>query len=118
MRAAKLQKKAAKVGFDWPELDGILAKIEEELGEVREELRERDREKGSPALESEVGDLLFSVVNLARRLGIDPEVALEGTNVKFEDRFGTMEGALKSEGRTLEAAGLAEMERQWQVAKG
>lgn len=118
LRAAKLQKKAAKVGFDWPELDGILAKIEEELGEVREELRERDREKGSPALESEVGDLLFSVVNLARRLGIDPEVALEGTNVKFEDRFGTMEGALKSEGRTLEAAGLAEMERQWQVAKG
>ena len=71
----------------------------------------------SAALESEVGDLLFSVVNLARRLGIDPEVALEGTNVKFEDRFGAMEEALKDDGRSLEDAGLEEMEREWEKAK-
>lgn len=117
LRAAKLQKKAAKVGFDWPGVEGVLEKIEEELGEVRAELPVGEGEKVSAALESELGDLLFAVVNLARRLGIDPEVALEGTNVKFEGRFGAMEGALKSEGQSLQEADLAEMERQWQLAK-
>ncbi len=117
LRAAKLQKKAAKVGFDWPEVEGILEKIEEELGEVRNELVGHSGEEVSPALESEVGDLLFAVVNLARRLGLDPEVALEGTNVKFEDRFAAMEVALKSEGQSLEEAKLDEMERLWEAAK-
>ena len=115
LRAAKLQKKAAKVGFDWPGVEGILEKIEEEMREVRAELEGCE---GSAALESEVGDLLFSVVNLARRLGIDPEVALEGTNVKFEDRFGVMEEALSAEGQSLQEADLDEMERQWERAKG
>ncbi len=117
LRAAKLQKKAAKVGFDWPGVEGILEKIEEELGEVKAELPAEGGEV-TPELESEVGDLLFVVVNLARKLGIDPEVALEGTNVKFEERFAAMEAGLKRSGRSLEEANLGEMERGWQVAKG
>lgn len=116
LRAAKLQKKAGKVGFDWPGVEGVLEKIEEELGEVKEELPVAG-EDASPALESEVGDLLFVVVNLARKLGIDPEVALEGTNVKFEGRFAAMEGGLKARGQTLEKASLEEMESGWQEAK-
>jgi MazG family protein len=117
LRGAKLQKKAAKVGFDWPDLAGVVAKIEEEIGEVREELEDRGDGAASPALEAEVGDLLFSVVNLARRLGIDPELALEGTNRKFEKRFGLMEKALNADGESLEGANLAEMDRLWEAAK-
>ncbi|MDE0827334.1 MAG: nucleoside triphosphate pyrophosphohydrolase [Akkermansiaceae bacterium] len=118
LRAAKLQKKAAKVGFDWPDAEGILEKVEEELEETREELEKHTA--GEPArkeLEAEVGDLLFVVVNLARKLGIDPEVALEGTNVKFTDRFGSVESGLKEAGQSLEQADLGEMERRWQLAK-
>lgn len=117
LRAAKLQKKAAKVGFDWPDVGGVLEKIEEELGEVREELAKQGDGASSAALEAEVGDLLFSVVNLARRLGIDPEVALEAANRKFTERFEAMEEALKADGRNLADAGLDEMEREWEQAK-
>lgn len=118
LRAAKLQKKAAKVGFDWPDAEGILEKVEEELQETREELAKQETgEPASAALEAEVGDLLFVVVNLARKLGIDPEVALEGTNVKFTDRFGEVESGLKESGESLEGADLGEMERRWQLAK-
>ena len=117
LRAAKLQKKAGKVGFDWPGVDGVLSKIEEELGEVRAELS-NEGEAATQALESEVGDLLFAVVNLARKLGMDPEVALEGTNVKFEKRFATMERALDAQKQSLEAATLEKMENAWQAAKG
>ena len=118
LRAAKLQKKAAKVGFDWPEADQILDKIQEELDETREEMRGLvEGDEVPSALKAEVGDLLFVVVNLARKLGIDPEVALEGTNVKFQDRFGEIEAGLSAEGRSLEEADLGEMERRWQLAK-
>ena len=118
LRAAKLQKKASKVGFDWPEADGILDKIQEELDETREEMVEFAKDgKVTDSLRGEVGDLLFVVVNLARKLGVDPEVALEGTNVKFEDRFGQVEAGLSAEGRSLEEADLGEMERRWQLAK-
>ena len=85
---------------------------------TREELEKHTA--GEPArqeLEAEVGDLLFVVVNLARKLGIDPEVALEGTNVKFTDRFGSVESGLKEAGQSLEQADLGEMERRWQLAK-
>jgi ATP diphosphatase len=116
LRAAKLQKKAGKVGFDWPGVDGVLTKIEEELGEVRAELS-NEGEATTQALESEVGDLLFAVVNLARKLGMDPEVALEGTNVKFEKRFAAMERALDAQKQSLEAATLEKMENAWQAAK-
>lgn len=118
LRAAKLQKKASKVGFDWPDAEGILEKVEEELEETREELRTHSAGgEASAALQAEVGDLLFVVVNLARKLGIDPEVALEGTNEKFLARFAEVESGLKEAGKSLEEADLGEMERRWQLAK-
>ena len=116
LRAAKLQKKAAKVGFDWPDPAGVLAKIEEELEEVRAELPS-DGAAATPALDAEVGDLLFSVVNLARKLGVDPEASLESTNTKFENRFAAMEKELRGAGTSLEDASLEEMEKGWTRAK-
>ena len=116
LRAGKLQKKAGKVGFDWPDLEGVVAKIDEELKEVKDELP-TNGEEATAALEAEVGDLLFSVVNLARKLGVDPEVALEGTNVKFEDRFAVMERELLARGNSLKDASLEEMESGWVRAK-
>ena len=116
LRAGKLQKKAGKVGFDWPDLAGVLSKIEEEFQEVKDELPPVGA-GATPALEADVGDLLFSVVNLARKLGIDPEAALEGANVKFADRFAAMEKGLLEEGRSLEEASLGEMEHGWERAK-
>ncbi|MDP6207235.1 MAG: MazG nucleotide pyrophosphohydrolase domain-containing protein, partial [Roseibacillus sp.] len=89
----------------------------EELAEVKAELPSPGGEV-TPALECEVGDLLFAVVNLARKLGIDPEVALEGTNVKFEERFAAMEQELQERGSSLEEASLDEMEEGWVRAKG
>ncbi|MBT8045332.1 MAG: nucleoside triphosphate pyrophosphohydrolase [Verrucomicrobiae bacterium] len=113
LRAAKLQKKAAKVGFDWPDDNGVIDKIREELEEVEAELEAGDREK----LGDELGDLLFSVVNLARRHKLDPEILLESTNLKFEQRFAAMDNALQAEGKDLDSATLDEMESQWQSAK-
>lgn len=114
-RALKLQGRAARVGFDWSEARDILGKIEEELDEVRVEFN-----APSPApdrLEDEIGDLLFSVVNLARKAGIDPESALRRTNRKFDRRFRFLEQALVAAGRSVEAASLEEMEALWQQAK-
>lgn len=114
LRSAKLQKKAGKVGFDWPGTVGIVEKIEEELEEVKEELSKH--EDGAPAsgeLQAEIGDLLFIVTNLARKLGVDPEVALEGTNQKFLDRFAHIEMGLRKENLTLEEATLEQMEVYW-----
>jgi ATP diphosphatase len=112
-RAEKLQKKAATVGFDWPDTAQVVAKIREELDEVEEELKTGDR----TALSDEIGDLLFAVANLARHAGIDPEAALSGTNVKFTRRFRHIEQALESDGRSLVDADLDEMERHWVAAK-
>lgn len=112
-RAAKLQKKAAKVDFDWPDAAGVLDKIREELGEVEEALRGGD----ARSVEEEIGDLLFSVANLARKLKLDPEVLLAGANDKFEKRFGEMERALAAAGKTLEEATMEEKEAAWQAAK-
>lgn len=113
LRAAKLQKKAAKVGFDWPDDTGVVDKIREELTEVEEELASGSRE----LLSEEIGDLLFSVVNLARRHELDPEVLLESTNNKFETRFAAMDKSLQAEGKDLHSATLDEMEAKWQAAK-
>jgi MazG family protein len=113
-RAQKLQRRAARVGFDWPEAAQVLAKIEEEIGEIRAELATAaPRER----LAGEVGDLLFAVVNLARHLGLDGEAALRATNAKFERRFRAIEDALAATGRRLEDASLDEMEALWQAAK-
>jgi len=113
LRAAKLQKKAAKVGFDWPDQSGVLAKIHEELSELEEALDQSD----STAIDEELGDLLFSVVNLARQRGTDPEILLAATNTKFEHRFAKMEQLLESQSLPLDAATLDQMESAWQAAK-
>ena len=118
LKAAKLQKKASKVGFDWPDTTGIAEKIDEELAEVREELAKH--ENGAPAsraLQAEIGDLLFIVTNLARKLKVDPEVALESTNEKFLHRFKQIEKGLKRDQITLEEATLEQMDAYWNAAK-
>ena len=118
LKAAKLQKKASKVGFDWPNTAGIVEKIEEELGEVREELeKHQTSEPASRELQAEIGDLLFIVTNLARKLGVDPEVALEGTNDKFLHRFAQIEKGLKKEECSLQEATLDQMNAYWDAAK-
>jgi nucleoside triphosphate diphosphatase len=113
-RAAKLQRRAARVGFDWPEVAPVLEKLEEEIAEVRAELA-----TGAPQerLADEVGDLLFAAANLARHLGVDGESALRRANQKFERRFRAIEAALRAAGRNLEDASLEEMEEIWQRTK-
>jgi MazG family protein len=113
LRAAKLQKKAAKTGFDWPEESGVMEKIREELAELESALHDGD----STRIEEELADLMFSVVNLARYRSIDPEVLMESANCKFEQRFAAMEQALAGRGIDLVTATLAEMEAEWQRAK-
>jgi tetrapyrrole methylase family protein/MazG family protein len=164
-RAYKLQKKAAKAGFDWSEVKNVIGKIEEELGEVNEAILqssvmessntvetaasvtasaaagsiaaatdagsadEGDAEADSPdkaggvdsvreALEGELGDLLFSVVNLCRFLHIEPSVALQRTNVKFENRFKHVEKRMKETGQEMKQENLAVMDKYWEEAKG
>lgn len=112
-RAQQVSARAATVGFDWPEAQEVLAKIDEELGEVREALAAQD----AAAVEEEIGDLLFSVVNLARKCGIQGEDALRGTVDKFERRFRMMEAALGASGRRAEEATLEELEGLWVAAK-
>ena len=113
-RAAKLQRRAARVGFDWPEVAPVLDKLEEELAELKAELAAGGSHE---RLADEVGDLLFAAVNLARHLGIDGETALRRANQKFERRFRAIEEALRAAGRRPEDASLDEMEALWQAAK-
>ncbi|WP_138496106.1 nucleoside triphosphate pyrophosphohydrolase [Paenibacillus pinistramenti] len=114
MKAYKLQKKAAKVGFDWPDAGGALAKLEEELAELKKAV-----EESLPAseIELELGDVLFSVVNAARFVGADPEEALSRTSRKFVSRFRYVEQRLKERGKTPEQSTLAEMDEIWDEAK-
>jgi ATP diphosphatase len=110
-RAEKLQKRAARVGFDWPDVAQVFDKIDEEIAEIKQEIQNRS---GQDRLQDELGDLLFAVVNLGRHLGVDPERALRGTNRKFERRFHVIEETF---GPGLEAASLEEMEAAWKAAK-
>ena len=112
-RAQKLGKRAAHVGFDWPDRAGVRAKIEEELDEVEEAAASM----GADRVEEELGDLLFAIVNLARHLKVDPEKALAGANSKFERRFRDMEQAIAADGRELAQESLDALEREWQAAK-
>jgi len=138
MEAYKLSSRAAHVGFDWPEVEGLFAKLEEETAELREELKAvpipplKGRSLGtgiagsgkprvSPGLrerlEDEVGDMFFVLVNIARFLALDPESALRKTNRKFKRRFQWMEERLRASGRAPQQASMDELETLWQEAK-
>jgi ATP diphosphatase len=116
-RALKLQKRAARVGFDWPAKDAVAqieAKLDEELAEIKTEIAGGDR----VAIEAECGDLLFVCVNLLRHLDIDPESALRATNTKFERRFRAVEASMAKSGiDNLAEAGLERLEAAWVEAK-
>jgi ATP diphosphatase len=112
-RAAKIQKKAAKVGFDWPSEVGVIAKLVEELQELQDAVAKEDAD----AIAEELGDLLFSAVNLARFRRLDPEVVMAAANAKFEARFHEMEKLLHAQNLPLEAASAEQMEDAWERAK-
>jgi tetrapyrrole methylase family protein/MazG family protein/ATP diphosphatase len=138
MEAYKLSSRAAHVGFDWPEMEGLFAKLEEETAELREELKAvpmlplKGRSLGTgiagsgkprvppelrERLEDEVGDMFFVLVNIARFLALDPESALRKTNRKFKRRFQWMEERLRASGRAPQQASMDELEALWQEAK-
>ena len=113
-RAEKLQKRAARVGFDWASVGPVLEKIEEEIGELKAEMAGN----GNPGrLADEMGDVLFSCVNLARHLKVDPEFALRSTNAKFETRFRRVEDSIRKDGVDGRDVGIEDYERRWQAAK-
>ncbi len=113
VRAQKLQKRAARVGFDWADRADVLAKVKEELMEVTEAM-----EENNPAhLKEEIGDLLFTIVNLARASGISADEAMCKANRKFDTRFRHMESHATAEGTTLDQESLAQLEQRWQAAK-
>jgi ATP diphosphatase len=112
-RAMELQRKAGSVGFDWNDPRAVLHKIREEADEIEAALDRGD----AGELTDETGDLMFALVNLARHTGVDPELALRGTNAKFERRFGYIERTLAQQGRSLESASLVEMDALWNEAK-
>jgi len=116
-RAVKLQKRAAKVGFDWPDLTPVLAKIEEELGELRSAIADSDAVRAREHVAEEFGDLLFVMANVSRHLGVDPEAALRGANAKFVRRFEAIEAALGAQGRSPKESTLEEMDALWDAAK-
>lgn len=113
-RAAKLQNRAARVGFDWPDIRQVMDKLEEETAEIHAEIAQ-----GAPPerMEDEIGDLLFVAVNLARHAGIDAETAVRRANTKFERRFRRIEALLAERGRTPEQTTLEEMDALWDKAK-
>jgi len=125
-RAHRLQDRAAGVGFDWPDVDGPAEKVEEELQEVREELRQSPPPKAAAppvldarhyALEAELGDLLFAVVNLCRKAGVHASIALDKANAKFERRFQEIERLAKERGIDVSHAGLEKLDELWDEAK-
>ena len=113
MTATKLQKKAAKVGFDWDKPEEAFAKVTEEVGELEAALKEKNPDH----IAEEFGDLFFSLVNLARKHGLDSESTLTDTNEKFRRRFHSVEDQLRLKGQTLENASLSEMDAAWDQAK-
>jgi MazG family protein len=119
MEAHQLSTKAARVGFDWQNVEEIFEKLHEELDELREAIREQkeSEEADRERVREEVGDVLFAVVNIARHLAVEPEAALKVTNRKFRRRFRHVESGLRKQGRTPDAATLEEMEALWQEAK-
>ena len=113
LRAQRLQDKASRTGFDWPEISGVMAKVEEELGELKEAIGSAVPE----AVEEELGDVLFSLVNLARFLNLSAEEALRKSSARFSTRFQWIEEALQRDGRRLKEMSLEEMDKLWEEAK-
>jgi MazG family protein len=111
LKAYRLQERAASVGFDWPDTAGPLDKVREELAEVQRELED------VPRLQEEIGDLLFAVVNLARKAGVQPETALDGANRKFRRRFEAVEALCGARGIDVDAAGLEVLDGLWNEVK-
>lgn len=126
-RAHRLQDRAAGVGFDWPDVDGPAAKVEEELAEVRIQLRDQPIQRGPhgapvlderhAALEAELGDLLFAVVNLCRKAGVHASLALDAANAKFARRFAGIERLAAARGLDVRVAGLARLDELWDEVK-
>lgn len=112
-RAYKLQKRAALVGFDWPNVQGVVAKLREEVGELEQAIASGGKE----AMTAELGDALFSLINLARHLKVEPETALRACNRRFTNRFQYLETALHEQGRSPAQAEMEELEALWQEAK-
>jgi len=114
MRAQKLSKRAARTGFEWPDVGAVFDKLDEEAGELQEAIRE-----GYPqeALEEELGDLLFVTVNIARHLDVDAETALRNANLKFERRFKVIEQQIAKKGKSINQASMGEMQAAWDEAK-
>ncbi len=118
LRSVKLSKRAARVGFDWPDAEPVIEKLNEEMLELAEELvRKSNGDDNQAEIESELGDILFAYTSLARHLNVDPEQALRGTNDRFEQRFRTIEKILADEGKKPEDQSLDELEALWQTAK-
>jgi tetrapyrrole methylase family protein/MazG family protein len=113
IRAANVQKKAARVGFDWPDTAGVIDKFREELAELSVELESGDPKK----LEHELGDILFTAVNMARKIGVEPELALEHANQRFIARFQHMEKVADQSGGKLEDLSPQELDKLWEAAK-
>ena len=112
-RSKKLQEHAAKAGFDWQSLLPVIAKLKEEIAELEEAVAINDNEKVS----EEVGDLLFTAVNIARHVKVDPETTLRSVNARFENRFKWIESALAEQGRMIEETKLSELDELWSQAK-
>jgi len=116
-RAVKLQKRMAKIGFDWPDLAPVLAKVDEELDELKSAIAEKNAIDASEHVAEELGDLLFVMANVARHLNVDPEAALRAANAKVVRRFEAIEAALAAQGRDPKDARLEEMDALWDAAK-
>jgi len=112
-QAYQLTQRASQVGFDWPNIEGVLKKLDEEMGEFREALSLRDRRR----IREEMGDLLFVLANVSRLLQINPEEALRKTLEKFVSRFHYIETSLRKEGKSLQQSNLFEMDRLWEESK-
>ncbi len=114
IKAMRIQEKVKSVGFDWDETSQVIEKIKEEFNEVKEEIKKLNNDK---KIKNEIGDLMFSVINLARFIGIDPEESLERTNIKFINRFNEMERKVQIDRKNLKDMSLKEMDRYWEKSK-
>jgi tetrapyrrole methylase family protein / MazG family protein len=113
LKASRLTEKAARVGFDWRRTEDVFDKLDEEIGELREAVANGDNEH----IHEEIGDLLFTIANIARKVNVNPEEALQSTNRKFMRRFGSMESQVRERGQNLDQLQLEEMDRLWDEAK-